>query len=284
MTSLLVFGFPAASEIPVAERNLGFLDQRRALDWCQRNIQAFGGDPSKITLVGESAGSYSIDALITSYNSSSSLPFRAAIMQSGLYSNDQRRRLTGSTASWESLAASFNCSGRGFSSNLTCLRAANATAIQLTIEKLGLAFNPTVDNVTAVANPSQKRRNRNIANVPLLIGTNANEGRVFSLGQSNLTAYAAALFPTQPALVSAVVAAYTTGTGYDQVSAATTVSLVQTSNTLTPADNLPLYRTRRSNARQQHLLEMTQWRIQAIFTDTFTMFVASLFTKCTRVD
>lgn len=42
-----MFGFPRALQLPLTERNLGALDQILAVDWVQRNIHAFGGDPRK---------------------------------------------------------------------------------------------------------------------------------------------------------------------------------------------------------------------------------------------
>ena len=98
LTRIQVFGFTPSPELPLAERNPGFLDQRFALDWVQKNIAAFGGNPAAVTIVGESAGvrqclhggtsliavfqAYSVDALITSYGPSDAVPFRGAIMQS----------------------------------------------------------------------------------------------------------------------------------------------------------------------------------------------------------
>ncbi len=61
---LNVFGFLASPELleasPDADLNLSFWDQRMALQWTYENINYFGGDPSKITVAGYSAGSYSV--------------------------------------------------------------------------------------------------------------------------------------------------------------------------------------------------------------------------------
>lgn len=66
-----VFGFFGTSELAAespqhAAGNYGFLDQNAALQWVQRNIAAFGGDPGNVTIFGESAGGVAINAHMAS--------------------------------------------------------------------------------------------------------------------------------------------------------------------------------------------------------------------------
>ncbi|KAF7857844.1 uncharacterized protein EAF02_011211 [Botrytis sinoallii] len=141
-------------------------------------------------------------------------PFRAAIMQSG---QDSVRTLTATpglgtvsgTSSWNALAAGLGCSKTG--SVLACLRAADALAIKSYIEHAGLSFQPIVDNLTRVSNPQLRRANRQIANVPVRIGSNAQEGSAFVYGQSNITAALQTLVPGNATLQAEVFATYPVG-------------------------------------------------------------------------
>jgi carboxylesterase type B len=66
---LSAFGFLQGKEaLDAGLTNIGFRDQRQALRWINENIAAFGGDPTKVTIWGESSGAESMSAQTLAYN------------------------------------------------------------------------------------------------------------------------------------------------------------------------------------------------------------------------
>ena len=78
------WGFLASNEtVSAGTSNIGLFDQRLALRWIDENIAAFGGDPSKVIIAGESAGGFSVGYHLVGFDGKSDGLFRGAIMQSG---------------------------------------------------------------------------------------------------------------------------------------------------------------------------------------------------------
>jgi len=239
-----IFGFPSSPELPLTGQNLGYLDQRAGLEWTRRNIAAFGGNPQKVTIFGESAGAFSVDALLTSYGPNSNPPFRAAILQSGQVSF-RASAPSNPYRGWYALSAALNCTGP---SNLTCVRAADAKTIKNIIERQALSFSPIADNVTFVSDPLARRRNGRIKKIPTMSGTTAQESRVFQIGTTNLTTFFQTTLAPFPQLWPILAREYNSSgpTDYDVASAIATDLTFQCPEALyanaTAAAGIPAWR------------------------------------------
>lgn len=162
-----------------------------------------------MTVFGESAGAFSVDALVTSYPDACDAPFRAAILESGQYGYVTHSNANDYSA-WDFLAKQLNCPGK-YSDDLACVKAAPWQQIRGIVSNNSLSFTPVVDNVTLIENIPKARRAGHIAKVPIFAGTNAQEGRIFELGQSNITAAIEGLITTNATEIKAIEEAYAVG-------------------------------------------------------------------------
>jgi acetylcholinesterase len=197
-TYLAVFGFPNTPDIPLEERNLGLHDQRLALQWVQDNAAAFGGDPSRVTIMGHSAGALSADAHINSYANAQNVPFRAAILLSGQMSWGMMGYTPPSDnpADWNSLAQSIGCPAESGSEQLECFSAANATRILEEMARMGATYTPLRDNMTLPSHTAARwRSGGGVVRIPLMMGTVAEEGRMLVNQDVPLDLFFAAYLP-----------------------------------------------------------------------------------------
>ena len=151
-------------------------------------------------------------------------------MESGQISYYQTLTEPTGTA-WQQLIKSLNC---GSTDALTCARAASASQIKSIIEHQALTFGLTYDNVTAHSDGALQRQAGNFAAVPILIGTNANEGNIFELGMGDLDTYLQATYgQTAPQVITAFKSQLATGNGYNDASYADTLGTFQCGSALT---------------------------------------------------
>lgn len=175
-----VFGFLAlpglAQESPThTSGNYGLLDQVAALKWVNRNIAAFGGDPSRVTVFGQSSGSISISALSVSPLAQGL--FRYAIGESGgLFEPMQLASNLTATGAQESGSAFMRRVG---APSLDALREMSAQAL------LNVQFTPGIilDGAVIDEPPVQAYRAGRINPTAFMIGSNRDEGVIFLEGK-----------------------------------------------------------------------------------------------------
>ena len=174
-----VFGFLAHPELTAessyhSSGNYALMDMIAAISWVKKNISAFGGDPDRITIAGQSAGSASVNCLLASPPARGL--FQGAIGESGslVLENPILRMNTLAVAEKEGtrIAAKLNAP------HLRDLRAIPAEDLE---KNAGGFFAPIVDGYIMPHTVAETYKKNMQTHVPLLTGWNGDEGFIFGI-------------------------------------------------------------------------------------------------------
>ena len=174
-----IFGFYTHPELSTesddkVSGNYGILDQIAALQWVKQNIKAFGGNPENVTIAGQSAGSFSVNALMVSPKAKGL--FHRAIAQSG----GMFKKGFGAIQNFKDAEASgLSIAEKAGANSIADLRAKSATDLMSIQGRWGLVL----DNI--VLPPVYETFEDGKQNdVPLLTGWNADDGVMFGPAQN----------------------------------------------------------------------------------------------------
>ncbi|KAF1984718.1 alpha/beta-hydrolase [Aulographum hederae CBS 113979] len=179
-----IFGFPGAPDMP--DYNVGLLDQRMGVEWVRDNIEAFGGDPDRIMLFGESAGGSSVDYYAYAWEKDPIVNAFAAqsgtVQMSGPFAPADDR-----TEAWFQVSSKLGCGGReaGGPATVKCMQGKTPSQVLEAIptfagiQAIVGSFGPTYDGKLVTRDFDKRALAGDFIKRPYLIGSNQNESQLF---------------------------------------------------------------------------------------------------------
>ena len=157
--------------------NFGLHDQLAALAWVRRNIGAFGGDSSRVTLFGQSAGATDAACLLTSPLAEGLV--HRAILQSGdclsAWLDARRQSSAPSAADSAGIRLGAALGATNDAAGLALLRRLSPDSLRVAVESLGVAFDPVVDGWVLPDQPAARAERGELLRIPVIVGSNADE-------------------------------------------------------------------------------------------------------------
>ncbi|KAF7869916.1 hypothetical protein EAF04_004700 [Stromatinia cepivora] len=173
-----IFGFSGDATGPTS--NYGILDQRLAIEWVYNNIANFGGDPSRITLFGQSAGSCAIDYYSYAYPQNPIA--NSMIMQSGTIPSLRTFTASQAFGAWRNTSTTLGCgdASQDLNAVIQCMRNPNLTTAAILEVAHLYTWLPSIDNTLVFPDYPARAAAGNVTKTPLLIGNTDNEAGVFA--------------------------------------------------------------------------------------------------------